>query len=157
MHVAIIAETKIAISIRSMQNIEEEFAPMWLNTPRITPVDDAAITAAQAEALEPFYWTTRANILLTLAKNPEALTCLTPWLKYFSWPKNHDRGRAREIAVLRTAFLCKSGYKWVWHAILAGVTEEVLPRVKEGAGWLERRGGSVDPSCRRASPGFRHR
>jgi hypothetical protein len=131
---------------------------MWLNTPRITRVDDAAITAAQAEALEPFYWRTPANILLTLAKNPEALTCLTPWLEYFSSPKNHIRevrGRSRSCAQPFFANPAASGCG-TWPDVWESPRKSWLVSNK-GPGWLERGGGSVDPSCRRDSPGFLHR
>ncbi|MBH5371585.1 hypothetical protein [Bradyrhizobium glycinis] len=97
---------------------------MWLKKPRISPVPDAAITAAQVDALEPFFWRPRNDIVRTLANNAEALTSFTPrlnyfssamWLKHFSSPKNHLRGRVLEIVILRTAFLCKSGYEWSHH------------------------------------------
>jgi 4-carboxymuconolactone decarboxylase len=51
--------------------------------------------------------------------------------------------RLREIAILRTGWLCRSEYEWGQHAVLArkvGVSDEEIARVKSGPeaeGWTE--------------------
>ena len=51
--------------------------------------------------------------------------------------------RLREIAILRTGWLCRAEYEWGQHTVLArkaGVSDEEVARVKRGAeaeGWTE--------------------
>jgi len=51
--------------------------------------------------------------------------------------------RLREIAILRTGWLCRAEYEWGQHAVLArrvGIADEEIARVKRGPeaeGWTE--------------------
>ena len=51
--------------------------------------------------------------------------------------------RLRELAILRTGWLCRSEYEWGQHAVLArrvGISDEEIARVKSGPeaeGWTE--------------------
>jgi len=108
-----------------------------LSAPRIPPLSDAELTADQAKALEPYFWGNPGNIVRTLAQKPEALSRLTPWVSYFLSCLIDLPPRAKEIVILRTGFLCKSGYEWAHHAIVAvraGLSEDEIVRIKQGAG-----------------------
>lgn len=109
---------------------------MRVSVPRIPPLSDAELTPAQLEAIEPYFWGQPGNIIRTLAQKPEALTRFTPWLSYFLSRRNELQPRVREIVILRTGFLCKSGYEWGHHvnsARRAGLTEDEIARIKQGA------------------------
>jgi 4-carboxymuconolactone decarboxylase len=113
---------------------------MKLKAPRFAPLSDAELTREQAEALEPYFWGNPSNIMRTLAHSPVALSRFTPWCSYFLSRHMHLPLRQKEIVILRTGFLCKSGYEWVHHANSArrvGMTEEELSAIKSGAdgGW----------------------
>jgi alkylhydroperoxidase family enzyme len=60
--------------------------------------------------------------------------------------------REREIVILRTGFLCKSGYEWTQHVAIglrSGLTEAEIARIKKGAdapGW-----NAADAALLRAS------
>jgi alkylhydroperoxidase family enzyme len=48
--------------------------------------------------------------------------------------------REREIVILRTGYLCKSGYEWTQHVIIgkrSGLNDDEIARLKKGseAGW----------------------
>ena len=63
--------------------------------------------------------------------------------------------RLRELAILRTGWLCRAEYEWGQHAVLArrvGISEEEIARVKSGppGGGMDRAGGSSAPRRRRA-------
>lgn len=113
---------------------------MRLSAPRIAPLSDAELTPEQARALEPYFWGNPGNIIRTLAQKPEALSRFTPWLSYFLSRHHELPPRVKEIVILRTGFLCKSGYEWGHHVIDAmriGFTEDEIARIKQGpkAGW----------------------
>ncbi|MBP0114393.1 carboxymuconolactone decarboxylase family protein [Bradyrhizobium vignae] len=113
---------------------------MRLSTPRIAPLSDAELTPEQIRALEPYCFGNWGNITRTLAQKPEALSRFTPWLSYFLSRYHELSPRVKEMVILRTGFLCKSGYEWGHHVVNAmrvGVTEDEIVRIKEGsqAGW----------------------
>jgi len=113
---------------------------MKLNVPRIAPLSDGELSREQAEALEPYFWGNTSNLMRTLAHNPEALSRFTPWVSYFCSRLMHLPPRAKEIVILRTGFLCKSGYEWSHHVNSgkrAGLTESEILNIKRGApaGW----------------------
>ncbi|MGY3361866.1 4-carboxymuconolactone decarboxylase [Bradyrhizobium sp. GM0.4] len=113
---------------------------MNLSSPRIAPLSDAELTREQAEALEPYFWGNTSNLMRTLAHNPEALSRFTPWVSYFCSRLMQLPPRAKEIVILRTGFLCRSGYEWAHHVNTgkrAGLTESEILGIKQGAqaGW----------------------
>jgi alkylhydroperoxidase family enzyme len=81
------------------------------------------------------------NIFRTLAHAPEALTAFLAWGSYILSKRNSLPAREREIVILRTGFLCRSGYEWTQHVPIAeraGLTAEEIARIKHGAdapGW----------------------
>ena len=116
---------------------------MHLSHPRIAPLADDQLSPEQSAALAPVRAGDRAplNIFRTLANAPEALTAFLAWGGYVLSRRNTLPAREREIVVLRTGFLCRSGYEWTQHAAIAaraGLTGEEIARIKAGAdapGW----------------------
>jgi len=84
---------------------------MRLTTPRIAPLADEALTPEQAEALEAFRPGPVLNIFRTLVRAPKALTRFNSWGGYVLSRRNDLPAREREIVILRTGYLCKSGYE----------------------------------------------
>jgi alkylhydroperoxidase family enzyme len=113
---------------------------MRLTQPRFSPLSDAELTPEQAEALEPMRPGPVLNIFRTLARAPKALTRFNAWGGYVLSRRNDLPAREREIVILRTGFLCKSGYEWTQHkriGLQSGLTEDEINRIKAGAeaGW----------------------
>ncbi|MDB5494528.1 MAG: carboxymuconolactone decarboxylase [Phenylobacterium sp.] len=113
---------------------------MRLTKPRIAPLSDAELSPEQAEALEAFRPGPVLNIFRTLVRAPKALTRFNTWGGYILSRRNDLPAREREIVILRTGFLCKSGYEWTQHTrigLQAGLSEDEIGRIKQGAaaGW----------------------
>src|SRR6202007_629764 len=89
--------------------------PMRLTKPRFAPLSDAELTPAQDEARKDFRPGPVLNIFRTLAHAPKALTRFNAWGGYVLSRRNDLPAREREIVILRTGFLCKSGYEWTQH------------------------------------------
>ncbi|WP_126176068.1 carboxymuconolactone decarboxylase family protein [Tsuneonella rigui] len=110
---------------------------MRLRTPRVAPLDPAALSQEQAEALAPV---TREgarplNIFLTFARAPEALTRFLAWGNYILSRKNTLDPRRREIAILRTGWNCRSGYEFAQHeriGLASGMSEAEVAGTMEG-------------------------
>ena len=111
---------------------------MRLAQPRIAPLSDAELTPEQAEALEPMKTSGRVlNIFRTFANAPKALTRFQQWGAYVLSRRNDLPAREREIVILRTGFLCKSGYEWTQHVgigLREGLTQDEIGKIKVGAG-----------------------
>jgi alkylhydroperoxidase family enzyme len=121
-----------------------------LAKPRIAPLTDAELTDDQKEVLKPF-GDRVINIFRTLARAPKALTRFNEWGSYVLSRRNDLPPREREIVILRTGFLCKSGYEWTQHVAIGkreGLTDDEIARIKKGAGtgW-----GAADAALIRAS------
>ncbi|MGZ6000072.1 MAG: carboxymuconolactone decarboxylase family protein [Rhizomicrobium sp.] len=109
---------------------------MRLNKPRIAPLADTDLTPEQKEALEPMRPRV-LNIFRTLAHAPKALMRFNQWGGYVLSRRNNLPAREREIVILRTGFLCKSGYEWTQHVAIGkreGLTDDEIARIKKGAG-----------------------
>ena len=110
---------------------------MHLSQPRIPPLSDAELTDAQREALKPASYPGRPplNIFRTLAHNPEALAAFLTWGVYILGA-NSLEPRQREIVILRTGYLCRSGYEWTQHVRLVrrhGMSDDEIAAIKVGA------------------------
>ena len=116
---------------------------MRLDAPRIPPLDEAEMTDEQRQALEPFSRGRRAiNIFRTLARAPKALARFNEWGGYVLSRRNSLPPREREILILRTGFLCKSGYEFTQHTrigLAEGLTDAEIGKIKAGAdaGWSD--------------------
>jgi len=117
---------------------------MRLSRARIAPVDPAALTEDQRASLAPFGDRGPIfNIFLTLAHAPKALTAFLGWGNYVLSRRNQLGVREREIAILRTGFLCRSGYEFAQHVVIGkqvGLTDAEVAAIKAGpagATWSE--------------------
>jgi 4-carboxymuconolactone decarboxylase len=106
-----------------------------LTEPRIAPLTDAEFTGEQSELLKPFGGRV-LNIFRTLVREPKAFEQFNQWGGYILSRRNGLPAREREIAILRTGFLCKSGYEWTQHVAIAkreGLSDDEIARIKKGA------------------------
>lgn len=114
---------------------------MHLSAPRIAPLSDSDLTPAQRDVLAPFTASGRPvlHIFRTLAHAPEALTSFLAWGGYILSKKNALPPREREIVILRTGYLCRSGYEWTQHVEIgkrAGLTDADIEALKsDDANW----------------------
>lgn len=122
---------------------------MRLNSPRIEPVDLDRLTEEQRDVISPILDLQEdkvgrgrvLNIFRTLLHAPRALAGFLPWGNYLLSRRSDLPPREREIVILRTGWLCKSGYEWMQHARIGrdcGLTDEEIERIKVGPdapGW----------------------
>ncbi|HEY2886064.1 MAG TPA: carboxymuconolactone decarboxylase family protein [Rhizomicrobium sp.] len=112
---------------------------MRTTTPRIAPLTDAEFNDEQKEMLAPMGGRV-LNIFRTLVREPKAFKGFLAWGNYVLSRRNALPEREREIVILRTGFLCKSGYEWTQHVIIgkrSGLSDDEIARLKKGAeaGW----------------------
>lgn len=112
---------------------------MRLATPRLAPLADEQI---DPEIRARFGAGPLLNIFRTLAHHPKLMK---RWLVF----GNHVLARStlapreRELAILRVGWLCRSGYEWGQHVVIArrsGVTDAEIERLADGPdapGWSE--------------------
>jgi alkylhydroperoxidase family enzyme len=121
---------------------------MRLSAPRIAPVDLERLDAEQAAVLAPFTDPKNElgggkvfNIFRTLAHAPAALKAFLGWGNYVLSRRSSLPPREREIVILRTGWLCRSGYEFAQHrriGLASGLSEDEIERIKAGpdaAGW----------------------
>lgn len=115
---------------------------MRLDQPRIAPLSDGQLTPEQSAILQPMAARGPVlNIFRTLARAPRAIAAFLSWGTYVLSRDNALPARERELVVLRTGFLCRSGYEWTQHVAIgkrSGLTDEEIARLKWGAdapGW----------------------
>lgn len=120
---------------------------MRLGKPRIAPLDLGALDAEQAAVLAPFKDRGPVlNIFATMARAPDALKAFLGWGGYILSRRNALSPRLRELAILRTGFLCGSGYEWTQHhrigldSDLSAAEIETIKAGADGGAWtpLER-------------------
>ena len=114
---------------------------MRLSSPRILPLKDGEFSDDQRTLLEPFGGRV-LNIFRTLVRMPKAFEAFHRWGGYILSRRNSLYPREREIVILRTGFLCKSGYEWAQHVKIAkreGLSDDEITRIKRGAAadWSE--------------------
>lgn len=109
---------------------------MRLSAPRVAPVPLDRLDAGQADALAPVTQRGQVlNIFRTLAHAPEALKAFLAWGSYVLSKQNALDARLREIVILRTGFLCGSGYEFTQHTRIgmnAGITADEVEAIKAG-------------------------
>jgi len=101
-------------------------------------------TEEQREIVEPMLARGPVlNIFRTLLNHPVAAKAFLVWGGYILSRKSTLPPREREIVILRTGFLCRSGYEWTQHVPIArraGLTDDEIARIKLGAdtpGWSQ--------------------
>ncbi len=116
---------------------------MRLRQPRILPVTEAEWTEDSRPVLAPN--AARGpllNVFSTIARHPKLLK---RWVVFANHVLNGSTlpARERELVILRTGFLCRSGYEWAQHATIgraAGLTDDEIIRLTVGstdAGWAD--------------------
>lgn len=109
---------------------------MRLSAPRIAPVELDRLDDDQRAALEPFLVQGRVlNIFRTMARLPRALTAFLAWGSYVLSRRNSLPARERELAILRTGYLCGAGYEWTQHVSIGrdgGLSDAEIERIKAG-------------------------
>jgi 4-carboxymuconolactone decarboxylase len=115
---------------------------MRLTSPRVSPVALDGCTPEQREIVEPMLARGKVlNIFRTMLAHPVAAKAFLVWGGYILGKKSTLPPREREIVILRTGFLCRSGYEWTQHVPIgqrAGLTDDEIARIKRGAeapGW----------------------
>jgi 4-carboxymuconolactone decarboxylase len=111
---------------------------MRLAQPRIAPLKDSEFTPEQIERLQKARTNDGGvlNIFRTLVRVPDAFRAFNWWGGYVLG-RNSLSPRDREIVILRTGWLCKSGYEWTQHhriGLASGLSTEEIERIKLGAG-----------------------
>src|SRR4051794_14554937 len=127
---------------------------MRLTKPRIPPVDAENWTEEQRELVVPMLERRGKiiNIFRTMITHPAAAKAFLAWGGYILSRKSTLPPRQREIVILRTGFLCRSGYEWTQHVPIgrrAGLTDDEIARIKIGPdapGW-----GAADAALLRAT------
>ncbi len=109
---------------------------MRLDHPRIQPTDDSDWNEDSRPLLEAIQRNSGRvlNVFRTVARHPKLLKRWTVFA-------NHVLGgstlppRERELVILRTGFLCGSGYEWAQHAAIgrqAGLADDEIDRIADG-------------------------
>lgn len=110
---------------------------MRLDKARIDPLRIDAIEPALAERLKARAASGSVlNIYRTLARDPATLDAFLAWGGHILSDDNGLDPRQREIIILRTGYLCRSGYEWAQHVRMgarAGVTADEAEALKRGA------------------------
>ena len=117
---------------------------MRLTAPRVVPAAAESWSEEQRAIVEPMLARGPVlNIFRTLLNHPLAAKAFLVWGGYILSRKSTLPPREREIVILRTGFLCRSGYEWTQHVPIgrrAGLTDDEIARIKLGAdapGWSE--------------------
>ena len=118
---------------------------MRLAEPRIQPIELDNITAEQRELLDGLPAPIRNfNIFTTMVRSPVAMKRFNSWGAYIGGAGTSLAPWERELAILRTCWLCQSEYEWGHHSLNAqkcGLSVEEIGRIKAGAGaagWTSR-------------------
>jgi len=111
---------------------------MRLAKPRIAPLADSEMTSEQSERIAKSRDAKGnvLNIFRTLIRSPDGFRAFSWWGGYVM-SRNSLSPREREIVILRTGWLCKSGYEWTQHhriGLQSGLSADEIERIKVGAG-----------------------
>lgn len=116
---------------------------MRIRQPRILPTtaadwndDSRRVMEANSRSGPPL------NVFATIARHPKLLK---RWVVFANHVLNGSTlpARERELVILRTGFLCRSGYEWAQHAAIgraAGLTDDEIRRLTVGSaadGWSD--------------------
>ena len=118
------------------------------SSPRIHPLPPGERDAESRLLIDSIGSSATDNTFDTLVRHPNLLR---QWMTFtVSLAVNGVLPpRLRELAILRTGWLCRSEYEWGQHAVLArrvGISDEEIARVKSGPeaeGWTELEGAML--------------
>jgi alkylhydroperoxidase family enzyme len=112
---------------------------MRLSAPRIEPLGKDELDPAAREVLAALpEFSRNFNIFRTLARNPDALQAFLGWGNYVLSARNSLTARHRELAILRTGWLCRAGYEWAQHVEFgrrSGISDAEVKGGAEAPGW----------------------
>ena len=112
------------------------------SSPRIHPLPPRERDAVSRALMDSIGSSATDNTFGTLVRHP---SLLRQWISFTVAlaVTGELPPRLRELAILRTGWLCRAEYEWGQHAVLArrvGISEEEIARVKSGPqveGWTE--------------------
>lgn len=107
--------------------------------PRLSPLPPEAWSAEQAELIRPMLKNdvvgeVANNLFSTLLRHPKLFKRWSVFANHILF-KSTLPAEARELIILRIAWLCQAEYEWGQHVLIArdyGITDEVIRRVKRG-------------------------
>lgn len=108
---------------------------MRLDSPRIPPLEPAEWSEQVAEIMQPFVAAgADHNVFRTLANHPDLLR---RWLVFANHVlfKSTLPARERELVILRIGHLCRAGYEWAQHVVVAraaGLDEAGIASARSG-------------------------
>ena len=113
---------------------------MRLSEPRIPPLADEDMNEAQRAIAAPMQNRGPGkgeilNVFRTLIRSPELAKAFLTYGRYILDKERSLEPRLREIVILRTGWLCRSGYEWTQHVPIgerAGLTESDIDAIKAG-------------------------
>lgn len=109
---------------------------MRLAQARLAPLADAELNPQQAALIDGFKARgADYNIFRTFVRDPEALRAFMVWGSHILSDGNPLGLRRRELAILRTGFLCKAGYEWAQHERIGrqvGLNDAEIAGLKQG-------------------------
>ena len=112
------------------------------SSPRIPPLPPGERDAESRLLIDSIGSSGTENTFNTLVRHPKLLRQWMPFTVALA-VNGALPPRLRELAILRTGWLCRAEYEWGQHAVLArkvGVSDEEIARVKrrsEAEGWTE--------------------
>src|ERR1700756_285130 len=112
------------------------------SSPRIHPLPPGERDAESRLLIDSIGSSATGNTFDTLVRHPDLLR---QWMTFtVSLAVNGALPpRLRELAILRTGWLCRAEYEWGQHTVLArrvGISDEEIARVKRGSeaeGWIQ--------------------
>jgi len=111
-------------------------------SPRIRPLPSGEGDAESRALIDSIGSSATDNTFDTLARHPNLLRQWMPFTVALA-VNGELPPRLRELAILRTGWLCRAEYEWGQHAVLArrvGISDEEIARVKSGPeakGWTD--------------------
>ena len=113
---------------------------MRLSEPRIPPLTDAEMSADQEALVAPMRNRGPGrgeilNVFRTMARSPELAKAFLTYGRYILDKERSLEPRLRELVILRTGWLCRSGYEWTQHVPIgerAGLNESDIEAIKAG-------------------------
>ncbi|MCU1401506.1 MAG: Carboxymuconolactone decarboxylase family protein [Acidimicrobiales bacterium] len=111
---------------------------MRLTAPRIEPADESQWDEDSRPVLENLrnLGLVGFNIMKTLANHPKLMKRFLVFGNHVLY-RNSLPPRERELLILRTGFVCASGYEWAQHVVVgraAGLTDDEIKRIPDGPG-----------------------
>ena len=110
---------------------------MRLSAPRIPPLEAEQWNDTAREAMQPFVKAgSDFNIFKTMTNHPDLMKRWMVFANHVLF-KQSLAPRQRELLILRIGYLCKAGYEWGQHVLVArkyGMSDDEIRSAKSGPG-----------------------